>query len=211
MEGVSLSFAAADAQAGNASAPKRRVHEEQKDDDRRNITTFQADSAGDKKPKKTRKVIPCKPNQLLVKPQDKADAVGKLEDRFQAAAKQQEASGEYGLIQRADGSAAADSVSTPQARAAPPAAKDRRHHSLQDLAEDPTEEGYGEMPVEDFGMALLRGMGMTAENTVEAVEYVARPARMGLGVDPSKIGVPYSAQRPLSHSGRRVNQPVLWR
>jgi G-patch domain len=183
MTGVSLSFGT---DAAKAPAPKRRFHEEREKDDKHSISQFHAGVEGEAKPKKARKVIPCKPNNLLAKPKEEPDAVGKLEDRFQAAAKQEEASGEYGLMGRAQHGASTSS--TPMQSAPPPAGRKRQPQALESLADEPDPEGYEDMPVEDFGIALLRGMGMSEENKVEVVEYVARPARMGLGVDPTKIG-----------------------
>lgn len=56
-------------------------------------------------------------------------------------------------------------------------------------------QDYQEMPVENFGEALLRGMGWekgkpvgrNPKGSVEAREYVRRPERLGLGAKPKEI------------------------
>lgn len=53
-------------------------------------------------------------------------------------------------------------------------------------------QAYEEMPIEEFGMAMLRGMGWTEgmgvgrnRRKVEPVEYLRRPERLGLGAKPA--------------------------
>ena len=63
---------------------------------------------------------------------------------------------------------------------------------LETLPDVATEEDYDSMPVEDFGLALLRGMGWekgkpigrNAKGLVEPVEFVPRQGRLGLGATP---------------------------
>ena len=181
MQPVSFEFAAG---SKPAKATSRSVHESDGGDKRQSISTFEAAGNQPDRAKKVRKVIACQPDQLRTAAKKEADAIGKLEDRFETAAKQEQASGvAYGLVQQGT------AVSAPSRAAAQPLpTKSRLKGTALDLAEEPTVDAYGDMPVEDFGMALLRGMGMTEENKVETVEYIARPSRMGLGVDPGKIG-----------------------
>ena len=60
---------------------------------------------------------------------------------------------------------------------------------VEDLPEQSTMEDYESMPIEDFGAAMLRGMGWeegkpigrNASGLVSAVEFVPRGGRLGLG------------------------------
>lgn len=49
----------------------------------------------------------------------------------------------------------------------------------------PTADDYESVPVEEFGEALLRGMGWKDGDKVEPVKSVPRPKGMGLGFTPS--------------------------
>ena len=59
---------------------------------------------------------------------------------------------------------------------------------------DSNNEDYGSMPVEEFGKAMLRGMGwkeggsigLSNPTKVKPIEYVPRAGRLGLGADPKK-------------------------
>ena len=197
MQGVSLAL------GYQTQAAKRRVHEHHDEDKKESISEFKHAVSEDDKPKKARKIIPCKPNKVFGKPKEDPATVGKLEDRFQTATKQEEGSSTYGLIKRTstDGASARSqpvAASTP-ARSAAQSEGTKLGISVAELADEPTIDGYEDMPVEDFGLALLRGMGMTEENKVETVQYVARPARMGLGVDPKNMGA-YWLQSMLTHA-----------
>jgi hypothetical protein len=187
MKPVSFSFSVGDKPGAACS---KRIHEEISKDDKEKILEFRATNQEEQNRKKVRKVIPCKPNRLQgqqqpKKQQHKEDPrnVGKLEDRFQEAARQEEAVGEYGLLRA--GRKQPTDTPCPASGAAP--SKGKVGVGL-DWADEPSAEDFDSMPVEDFGMALLLGMGMTEENKVETVQYVARPARMGLGADPTKMG-----------------------
>ena len=181
MQPVSLAF---DSDKPPIKSSKRTVHERVQIDERRQITQFDAgEEPSAVQPKKARKVIPVQPNKLQTKGdnRDDAGALGKLEDRFEGASLQEEKSNVYGLIER----------STQQARTAGGSElpTDKLQEQAAALADEPTADAYEDMPIEDFGMALLRGMGMKEEHKVDTVQYVARPSRMGLGVDPTKIGM----------------------
>ncbi|KAF9129867.1 hypothetical protein BGW39_003759 [Mortierella sp. 14UC] len=57
--------------------------------------------------------------------------------------------------------------------------------NLEDLPDEASLEDYANVPVEEFGAALLRGMGWKGDNNgSEAVEYNRRPALLGLGAKP---------------------------
>ena len=69
---------------------------------------------------------------------------------------------------------------------------------LADLPEQATLDDYESMPIEDFGAAMLRGMGWeegkpvgaNAMGMVAAVEFVPRPGRLGLGAQPAPAPPP---------------------
>lgn len=55
-------------------------------------------------------------------------------------------------------------------------------------------QAYEAMPIEEFGRAMLRGMGWEEgmgvgrnRKQVDAIEYVRRPERLGLGAQPVKV------------------------
>tara|TARA_B100000405_G_scaffold283577_1_gene229239 strand:+ start:3856 stop:5337 length:1482 start_codon:yes stop_codon:yes gene_type:complete len=64
---------------------------------------------------------------------------------------------------------------------------------VEDLPEQATLDDYEQMPIEDFGAAMLRGMGWEEgkpvgrnnNGMVAAVEFVPRSGRLGLGADPA--------------------------
>ncbi|KAG0294789.1 hypothetical protein BGZ96_000455 [Linnemannia gamsii] len=57
--------------------------------------------------------------------------------------------------------------------------------NLEQLPDEASLEDYANVPVEEFGAALLRGMGWKGDNNgSEAVEYNRRPALLGLGAKP---------------------------
>lgn len=186
MQPVSLSLG----KDAPGAALKKRVHEEAPKEVKQSLAEFSAGQRPEEEQakKKAKKVIPCQPNNLLggKKKEDPA-AIGQLEDRFEAAAAQKEVSTEYGLVRPQAGA-----PGKPGAARTTTVSKDPGI----DLAEEPTRDAYESMPVEDFGLALLRGMGMTEENKVETVQYVARPSRMGLGMDPSKMGTRLPSRQP---------------
>ncbi len=97
-----------------------------------------------------------------------------------------------------------EQTATTQGVAAAAAATPRRPSSFQEmeeqklreylslLPEESSLERYEELPVEEFGEALLRGMGWekgkpigrNSKTAVEPVEYVRRQGREGLGAPP---------------------------
>lgn len=69
---------------------------------------------------------------------------------------------------------------------------------MEDLPEQASIEEYESMPIEDFGKAMLRGMGWEEgkavgrmhRGMVEAVEFIPRPGRLGLGAQPANKDAP---------------------
>ncbi|GLJ56138.1 hypothetical protein SUGI_1205120 [Cryptomeria japonica] len=68
----------------------------------------------------------------------------------------------------------------------------RLRESIDELPEEASLEAYSSLPVEDFGAALLRGMGWSeekgigrAKEPVMPIEYVRRVGREGLGATPA--------------------------
>ena len=63
---------------------------------------------------------------------------------------------------------------------------------MEDLPNQASMDEYEDMPIEDFGKAMLRGMGWEEgkavgrmhKGMVEAVEFIPRPGRLGLGARP---------------------------
>lgn len=62
---------------------------------------------------------------------------------------------------------------------------DQHHVSNRDL------QAYESMPIEEFGLAMLRGMGWQEgmgvgrnRKNAQPVEYLRRPERLGLGAQP---------------------------
>ena len=105
----------------------------------------------------------------------------------------------------AGGAGGARAVGGPAAAPAP--RRDERQELREDLERLPgeaSEAAYAAMPVASFGAALLRGMGWEegralgreGGDEVQAVEYVRRPGRLGLGAQPD-------AQAPPAEGGRR--------
>lgn len=168
---------------GNAPAAKssaKRVHEEDNVVKQERITEFTVEASA-APAKKERKVIACKPNRVPSNMQEEPDVIGKLEDKFQASTQAQTVgSGVYGLMSRDKGGA--------DEHAREVTDLERLKKETDNLPDEPDGRAYDDMPVEDFGLALLRGMGMTKEHVVQTVEYVARPSRMGLGAKPGEIG-----------------------
>jgi G patch domain/KOW motif-containing protein len=91
--------------------------------------------------------------------------------------------------------------------------KDEKEKFKKDMDSRPMElepEAYESMPVEEFGKALLRGMGwkegegIGKTNKVDAkvIQYVPRPERLGLGAQPKQ-----NAELPESGKRRKIAKP----
>lgn len=124
-----------------------------------------------------------------------------------------------------------EKTTTTQGVAAAAAAPPRRSSSFQEmedqklredlslLPEESSLERYEELPVEEFGEALLRGMGWekgkpigrNSKTTVAPVEYVRRQGRQGLGATPlppkennKKFIKPGETRQGQPHTSERV-------
>ncbi|GFR50756.1 hypothetical protein Agub_g13023 [Astrephomene gubernaculifera] len=121
--------------------------------------------------------------------------VGAGEDRFVQAASTVPVITEYGLQLReakpddrpAGGAGGGTTAAVLEERAF--------HEAMEQLPDVADEEAYELMPVEEFGRAMLRGMGWEEgmgvgrnRRKVDAIEYVRRPERLGLGAQPVKLG-----------------------
>lgn len=177
--------------AGKAKAVTKRIHDEEEAQDVRHVSEFRSgDAPGEQEgaKRKARKVIPCKPNKLTTK-KDAGD-VGALKDRFENAAVQKEAPKEYGLVAARQAGQQQQGARAQQPNATTSTSRATWQSQAAALPEAPHADAYDDMPVEDFGLALLRGMGMKQEDNVATVQYIARPSRMGLGAKPGDMGAP---------------------
>jgi G-patch domain len=172
--------------ANLAKAGLRKITSSEAGDGREYITHF---SAEEPKPKaEPARVIPVKPN-TLAKPaagaesnEERGGQLGRLDDRFATAAPQAEGDGIYGLVQQTGSRRHAG-------RAPAQSMQDQADFKQAELPDAPSSDAYEDMPIEGFGEAMLRGMGMTGEATTGTVEFVPRPARMGLGAKPTDVSM----------------------
>jgi G patch domain/KOW motif-containing protein len=89
--------------------------------------------------------------------------------------------------------------------------REKFQKDLESRPEDVEQTAYEEMPVEEFGKALLRGMGwkegegIGKSNKVDApvIQYIPRPERLGLGAAPKKVEEP----PPSASKKRRIAKP----
>lgn len=87
--------------------------------------------------------------------------------------------------------------------------KEKFKIDMQSRPEQATMDAYEAMPVEEFGKALLRGMGwregkgvgLSNRANVEPIQYIPRPERLGLGAQPKKVDAPPEGKR------RRIARP----
>ncbi|KFH62389.1 hypothetical protein MVEG_11598 [Podila verticillata NRRL 6337] len=91
--------------------------------------------------------------------------------------------------------------------------------NLEELPNEATLEDYEKVPVEEFGAALLRGMGWNGDaKGSEAIEFNRRPALLGLGarpkepepitkkyIKPGESRTPQPISVPTSHTTGRSN------
>ena len=75
---------------------------------------------------------------------------------------------------------------------APPAPNKKLKADVANAAEGASADAYEDMPIGEFGKAMLRGMGweegvgINGKEVVEPIEYVARSQLLGLGATPQK-------------------------
>jgi len=129
------------------------------------------------------------------------DSIGvSTEQKFEAAPiEDPDSSIRYGLTEMAP-SKRADSESGGAAITAVERVLSQQEKEAQKMKEDVDRlpdaisfDAYEKMPIEKFGAAMLRGMGWkegmnvgrSQGKEVKAVEYVARPGRLGLGAEPA--------------------------
>jgi len=75
--------------------------------------------------------------------------------------------------------------------------EERFKYDVQSRPDEADEEAYEQVPIEEFGKAMLRGMGwetgkpigLNNRGLVEPIEFVARQGRLGLGATPESIEV----------------------
>ncbi|KAG2432029.1 hypothetical protein HYH02_013099 [Chlamydomonas schloesseri] len=121
------------------------------------------------------------------------------EDRFvQAAESTVPVITEYGLqlrdVKPEERAAAAAAANGGKNMAAAAAEEKAYKESVEELPEVADLDAYEAMPIEEFGRAMLRGMGWEDgmgvgrnRKKVDAIEYVRRPERLGLGAQPVKV------------------------
>ena len=83
---------------------------------------------------------------------------------------------------------------------------------------DARSDRYVAMPVEEFGRAMMRGMGWSegkgvgrnAKEDVKVVEFLSRPDRLGLGAQPkAEVAKPKWINKPGEEKGKGGRQKVL--
>ena len=73
---------------------------------------------------------------------------------------------------------------------------------LKSRPDEPSKESYNKIPVEEFGAAMLRGMGWTGpdSSTVNVIKYVPRPERLGLGASEVTDASELKQRKPVEQS-----------
>lgn len=94
--------------------------------------------------------------------------------------------------------------------------EERFKYDLASRPDEADEEAYEDMPIEEFGTAMLRGMGWTPgtaiglsnKGLVEPIEFVKRPGyRLGLGAQPKDI--PVKKKKYIKPGESREPPPVM--
>jgi len=94
--------------------------------------------------------------------------------------------------------------------------EERFKHDLASRPDEANEEAYEEMPIDEFGTAMLRGMGWTPgtaiglsnKGLIEPIEFVKRPGyRLGLGAQPKDI--PVKKKKYIKPGESREPPPVM--
>lgn len=93
---------------------------------------------------------------------------------------------------------------------------ERFKYDLESRPDEANAEAYEDMPIEDFGQAMLRGMGWTPGTSIglnnkglaEPIEFVKRPGyRTGLGATPKDI--PVKKKKYIKPGESRDAPPVM--
>ncbi|GIL62553.1 hypothetical protein Vafri_16641, partial [Volvox africanus] len=86
--------------------------------------------------------------------------------------------------------------------------------AVEELPESVDVEAYEAMPVEEFGKAMLRGMGWQDgmgvgrnRKKVDAIEYVRRPERLGLGAQP--LALKADTSKPVKMGDKAQRQDLV--
>lgn len=156
----------------------------------------------------------------FVPPSNDADALKAGEDRFVAAAPTAAAVTEYGLDTRGSGggggapangepSSSAAAVSVQRGSLLMPTDPKAFKQEVEKLPEEASLDAYEAMPIEEFGMAMLRGMGWSegggvgrSKKDVPAQEYVRRPQRLGLGAQPAALAAKDAAAAAAAEAAK---------
>lgn len=125
------------------------------------------------------------------------------EDKFVLGQNTAPTISEYGLQRREAPKDGPSADERPGTRLTPAQLEDRAYKDhVEDLPDDPDLEAYESMPIEEFGKAMLRGMGWQDgmgvgrnRKTVDTIEYVKRPERLGLGAQP--VVLPDDKTKPV--------------
>lgn len=170
-----------------------------------------------------------KPQRFLPTP---GEALVDTSERFETAAPEEaDTSITYGLTLHttagtagnATQSATVATVTAVPTDSAPPivtAEQDlaRYQQQLDAAAEEATLDDYTNTPIEEFGAALLRGMGWAEGKAVgrrnirgavpQAIEFVPRPSGLGLGADPAPAA-PKREKKYIKPGESRQQKPDL--
>lgn len=94
--------------------------------------------------------------------------------------------------------------------------EERFKYDLASRPDEADEEAYEDMPIEEFGTAMLRGMGWTPgtaiglsnKGLIEPIEFVKRPGyRLGLGAQPKDI--PVKKKKYIKPGESREPPPIM--
>jgi len=94
--------------------------------------------------------------------------------------------------------------------------EERFKYDLASRPDEADEEAYEEMPIDEFGTAMLRGMGWTPgtaiglsnKGLIEPIEFVKRPGyRLGLGAQPKDI--PVKKKKYIKPGESREPPPIM--
>ena len=163
-----------------------------------------------------------KPQRFLPTP---GEALVDTAERFETAAPEEaDASITYGLSLQTSTGTVTQTTTTSVTQAPAPAVLsaeqelNRYQQQLEAAAEEATLDDYTNTPIEEFGAALLRGMGWAEGKAVgkrnirgvvpQAIEFVSRPSGLGLGADPAPAA-PKREKKYIKPGESRQQKPDL--
>lgn len=93
--------------------------------------------------------------------------------------------------------------------------EERFKYDVQSRPDEADEDAYEQVPIDEFGKAMLRGMGwesgkpigLNNRGLVEPIEFVARQGRLGLGATPEMIEV--KKKKYIKPGESREPKPVM--